>query len=381
MKEEPVRQRRLLLLLKWGVIFGCWTLLGLLYAGHLCLIYARSKQPVIWTAAISWALIFWYSWAILSPLILRLARRFPLERQQLFRGLLIHLPVSFLFALLHQVMAAALNWLLDLATGKPSRFTTQLLGTVFSVFLLMGVVIYWMILFASHALDYQRRYREEELRASRLETELAQAELQALMMQLHPHFLFNTLHAISALIHKSPEAADQMIARLSDLLRITLENIGAQEVSLKQELEFLEKYLEIEQTRFQDRLSVQMRVGPETLDARVPHLVLQPLVENAIRHGIATRATAGKVEISASRANGMLRLEVRDDGPGLPVGKAAAFKEGIGLANTRARIKQMYGDAYSFELRNATDGGLMVKIAIPFRVQSNGGADEEKLKP
>jgi two-component system LytT family sensor kinase len=187
-------------------------------------------------------------------------------------------------------------------------------------------------------------------------------------MQLHPHFLFNTLNSIATLIHKDPDAADQMTARLSDLLRLTLENIGVQEVPLAQELEFLERYLEIEKTRFSDRLVVRIDVAPETLDASTPYLILQPLVENAIHHGIAARSLPGCVIVRAARDGGMLVLEVKDDGPGIR--SAAASNNGLGISSTRERLEKLYGAAHTFELSNVAKGGLAVKLTFPFRLVS-----------
>jgi sensor histidine kinase YesM len=196
---------------------------------------------------------------------------------------------------------------------------------------------------------------------------LTLAQLQALKMQLNPHFLFNTLHSISALIHKDPKIADRMIARLGDFLRLTLENEGAQDVSLQQELDFLRCYLEIEQIRFQDRLTVEMKIDPEARSLSVPNLILQPIVENAIRHGISPRSRPGVIDISAQRTNGMLHIEVKDNGLGLPDGTDARgpWKEGIGLSNTKARLQQRFGNAHSFYLNNAPDGGLVVTFEIP----------------
>ena len=235
----------------------------------------------------------------------------------------------------------------------------------------ISFISYWAILGAGYAFEYYRRFREQQLQASRLQAMLVEAQLHALKMQLHPHFLFNTLHAISALMDEDVKAARRMIARLSELLRLTLENAGQQEVPLRQEIQALERYLEIEQIRFQDRLTVQLRIEPETLEARVPNLILQPIVENSIRHGIAPTSDAGKIEIRAARQNGHLELSVRDDGPGMADGQMN--KEGIGLANTRSRLQQLYGDAHDLEIMNAAEGGLMVKMAIPFRKS----ADEE----
>jgi len=186
-----------------------------------------------------------------------------------------------------------------------------------------------------------------------------------LRMQLHPHFLFNTLNSIAALIHKDPDAADRMTARLSDLLRLTLENAGVQEVPLVKELEFLELYLEIERTRFADRLVVRTEITADTLDASIPYLILQPLVENAIRHGVASRSSPGCVIVSAVRESDMLVLQVKDDGPGISAGVS---RNGLGLSSTRARLEKLYGNAHRFELSNVNGGGLSVKLTFPFQL-------------
>lgn len=228
----------------------------------------------------------------------------------------------------------------------------------------------------AHAQALHRRYRERERVTLQLETKLARAQLEALKIQLQPHFLFNTLNTISALLHRDAEAADRVLSRLGDLLRLSLQHSGKQEVMLRQELEFLERYLEIQQTRFQDRLTVRFDTDPEVLDALVPTLVLQPLVENAVRHAIEPRAARGHLDIRARRRDGRLRLEVADDGPGLgPAGPGdingagiPSTGSGIGLANTRARLEQLYGKGHRFTLANAPAGGLVVTLEIPYRV-------------
>jgi two-component system, LytTR family, sensor kinase len=339
---------------RWGLIFGAWTLLGLLTTTRIKLGYAYAGNPISWRVSFIIAYCDWYVWAALFPLMLWLARRCSLEAGRRWRFVLLHLPLSVLLCLLKIVLDFSLRRML--APNYARRiFLSELSSVLFTYWAIVGVV---------YAFDYYRKYREHQLKASQLETQLAQAQLEALKMQLQPHFLFNTLHAISSLMHRDVEAADRMLARLSDLLRLTLENAGAQEVTLRQELEFLERYLEIEQTRFRDRLRVRMEIEPETLDARVPNLILQPLVENAIRHGIAARAAASSIEIRATRANGSLLMQVRDDGPGLQ----AEIKEGVGLANTRARLAQLYGAAQRFELSNVADGGLLVSLTLPFRI-------------
>jgi len=225
-----------------------------------------------------------------------------------------------------------------------------------------GIVTYGVIVGIYHAVTYYAQFREREVRASQLETQVAQAQLMALKMQLQPHFLFNTLNSISALVTDNPAAAERMIARLSELLRTTLENAGTQEVSLQQELAVLDTYLEIERARFPDRLRVQMDIDPAVLDARVPNLILQPLVENAIRHGIAPQPHTGEVAIHAARSNGHLMLRVQDNGVGVQA--LDTLEWGVGLTNTEARLQQLYGAQHTFELRN--DDGFEVRLAFPY---------------
>jgi two-component system LytT family sensor kinase len=225
--------------------------------------------------------------------------------------------------------------------------------------------IYWLMLLSSHALNYYQSFRRGELRASRLETQLAQSQLEALKMQLHPHFLFNTLHSISALLNRDTEAARRMITRLGDFLRMTLENAGAQEVTLQEEMEFLNGYLEIERIRFRDRLTTSVDVDPSVLGVRVPNLILQPIVENAMRHAVASQHE-GRIEITAFPRNGCVRIQVKDNGPGLTDdGLTNQFGKGVGLANTKARLERLYGTHHRLELANGPKGGLVVTLEVP----------------
>ena len=185
-------------------------------------------------------------------------------------------------------------------------------------------------------------------------------------MQLHPHFFFNTLNTISSLMHKDVHDADRVLARLGDLLRYSLRNVGIQEVTLKEELEFLQRYLEIEQIRFGERLKVQIMIDQALSDAKVPNLILQPLVENAIRYAVGPRTSVGNIEISALRVNGNLELSVKDNGPGLPEGYQTVSSEGVGLRNTRERLQQLYGDQHEFKLISNPQGGLNVSVTLPF---------------
>jgi sensor histidine kinase YesM len=213
------------------------------------------------------------------------------------------------------------------------------------------------------ALLYHWRWREREWRAAQLESQLVKAQLQTLKMQLHPHFLFNTLSHIVELIHTQPKAAEQMLIRLSELLRLALDARTADEAPLRQELAFLQKYLDIEQLRFQDRLQVKLDIDPPTLDHPVPNLLLQPLVENAIKHGLAARPGVGLIEIETKLAANELQLQIRDNGSG--VAENGQVHDGIGLSSTRERLAQMYGTQARLTLRNRASGGLEVAITIP----------------
>jgi LytS/YehU family sensor histidine kinase len=245
-----------------------------------------------------------------------------------------------------------------------AAFSRALVATFF-----FNLLVYWGVIAGQNAFAYYTKFSEREVHAAALEARLTEARLQALQMQLNPHFLFNTLNAISSLMHKDVEAADRMIVQLSDLLRYALESTNEQEVPLQQELDFLNRYLEIQRARFGDRLVVRHEIAPETLSASVPNLVLQPLVENAIQHGIEPHARPGQIVLRARRENGVLDLEVQDNGVGLANG--AAPEEGVGLSNTRARLQQLYGSGQRLELLNAPDGGLIVHIRIPWRDGKN----------
>jgi LytS/YehU family sensor histidine kinase len=276
------------------------------------------------------------------------------------------------FSLVH--IACTMAVLLLLWPTPPSVPWTTRVQRIYLTNIDWTMMTFAAIVGLSHAIEYYRESRARALKAAHLETRLAEARLKTLEAQLHPHFLFNTLHAISALIHSQPDAADRMISRLSDLLRITFAGTGAARVPLQEELEFLQKYLEIEQTRFQDRLTVRYDIDPDTLDAEVPRLILQPLVENAIKHGVAPKLEPGTICIAARRDGDRLHLEVRDDGVGLSTAGRARLDSGVGLSNTRARLECLYGSAQTLEFSDAGQG-LTVELRFPFhRVPS--GSDE-----
>ena len=316
---------------------------------------------------LSWQLVSGYVWFALSPIILYLASRFPFEDGKWKRSVPVHIAASVVIALGQQAIDTFTLTRLGYPPGR--EFTSYLEAYQFFVFINLhfSILIYWGVVAIKSAYSYYQKYRERELTATKLEARLAQSRLQVLKMQLHPHFLFNTLNAISELIYKDTEAADRMITDLSDLLRLSFENLEVQEIPLKQELEFLEKYLEIEQMRFNDRLTVEMRIAPEALDASVPNMILQPLVENAIKHGIAPRSSGGRIDIGAVRNNGDLAITVNDDGLGVPFGDLDDLPEGVGLSNTRRRLKHLYGDRHTFILSLADKSGINVKLTIPFK--------------
>lgn len=356
---------------QWVFSFTVCTVLGLSGASALYYAYARNDRPITWGKAAFYILPNWYLVALAFPLVLWLGRRFPIERSRRLRNIWIHLAASLFFSATIYGLCLCIMWLGEDACKGFLAFALHEIRSFSLSQIRFGMTTYWVILAVGYALDYYRRFQEEKRRALQLQSQLAQSQLQALKMQLHPHFLFNTLHSISALLHQDVEAADQMVDCLGSFLRLTLQNSGVQEVPLKQEMEFLRCYLEIEQIRFQDRLTVRMDIDPQTLDAYVPNLMWQPLVENAIKHGIAQRTVPGGcIEIGAHRKNDTLCLRVKDNGPGLTLDdkNGRLFREGLGLSNTRARLRQLYGSAYCLELVNAADGGLVVLLEIPFKV-------------
>jgi signal transduction histidine kinase len=353
---------------KWTLIWGCWTTLALIFATQSYLYLASRGERAPWRAVLLWGLSEWYTVAVLSPLIFWVARRFRIERDNWRRAVPVHLAAGLVFAILQAVLQAAVKYFGlggDLRPRPYGIILAQLLYTKSH----FNYLTYWVIVGISHAAEYYRRYRERELAASQLEALLNQSELKALRMQLHPHFLFNALNSISSLIDEDPKSAKKMLARLGDFLRLTLSDSGVQETSLHRELEFLKSYLEIEQFRFEDRLSVSMEIDPQSLDARVPNLILQPIVENAIKHGVAPRESGGHITIRAMRYAAVLYLQVRDDGPGLHPQRSVGelFDVGVGLSNTKDRLQNLYGHDYRFELENAPHGGLIVTLEIPFK--------------
>jgi signal transduction histidine kinase len=348
------------------VIFAVATALGF-FSGFQAYYFVSTftGRPASFPLLLALNLSYWYSWAILTPGIIWLARKFPFERRAWKRSTIVHIGGVFAATFLHVALTVASRKAIFTLIQEPQSPWLVEAQRMFFLNFDWEMMTYWAIIGLSHALWYQREAQERAVKAIQLETHLVEAQLQALQRQLQPHFLFNTLNTISALMHRDVDAADNMIARLSDLLRISLNAVGVQETTLKAELDFLSKYLEIEQTRFRDRLTVVFDVRPDTLDALLPNLILQPLVENCIKHGIGPKATPGRIEIRARRAGKVLELEVRDNGVGLSAARLSDFNRGVGLANTRSRLQHLYGASHRFEFRQPPGGGLQVLIAIP----------------
>jgi two-component system, LytTR family, sensor kinase len=368
MKNKPPKSKPQIKWVKWAVIFLCWTGFALFFTSQSYMFQARSAGTIEWKRTLFNWLLGSYTWFALTPLVLKLSNRFPLQRGKLLRSVAVHAIAAPLFNITNIVLFVIA---LGLITG-PRLEARSLLESVWHFVIAEfhgGMLVYWVIIGVSQATDYYRRYRERELLASNLETRLVEAQLDALRMQLHPHFLFNALNSVSVLMRKDVDAADRMLLQLSGLLRVTLARNAAHEIRLRQELEILERYLEIEQIRFQDRLTVRTRVDPSALDALVPQLFFQPLVENAIRHGISDRETGGVIDIRVERQNGMLCLQVRDNGPGLNTPRGNLV-EGVGLSNTRSRLEYLYGSGSRFEVGDAEEGGLIVTAAFPFHTET-----------
>jgi two-component system, LytTR family, sensor kinase len=360
--------------IKWAAtITAVWAVLGLIYAGQTYFeMRSEGMQHAGWRV-FSWGTLMWLTWAPLTPVIVWFARRFSLIDGAWKKNLLVHLPAFLATSVLHSAAATVITLSIDPFDGlddSPKTFWPRFLGRAQGSFR-SDLLIYGGVIGICYALDYYRKYREREILASRLEAQLAQAQLDSLRMQLHPHFLFNTLNGIVGLVRDNKnQAAVSMLVGLSDLLRHTLEHSSRQEVELREELSFIKLYLSIQEMRFSDRLRIEFDIDPATAKALVPNLILQPLTENALRHGIAGTAASGVVGITSAVENGHLRLMVYDNGGGLPDDWQMKGSTGIGLANTAARLQQLYDDNHQFDIRNRDEGGVEVLIIMPLRISS-----------
>jgi len=364
----------------WGISFGVWTFVSLAATASIYAMYHLSTGSfrLGTVAGMEFGQILTY--APLTPFVYALAIRYPFQRGNWVRRAWLYLAAGIVFTFCHTLLAAATpydTW--DPVTREWSsafwnrhthsfRDPRPALKRSFLLNVVDDITSEFVpIVFVAHAVAYYRRLRERELRTSQLEGQLAKARLQTLKSQLQPHFLFNTLHSISALMLTDVVAADRMMTSLSDLLRMSLESNGTQVTSLGREMEFLNVYLDIEKARFEDRLRVVFDIAPECLDAQVPHLILQPLVENAVRHGVSRRSAPGEIRVIAKRAGDDLQLWVRDNGPGLMEARHEKPRRGLGLSLTRERLQALYGEGQSCEIRNGAEGGAEVCLLMPFR--------------
>ena len=360
--------------------FGAATALGLIAAGQFFLAVQFEGEGLPFAAALIWALPFWYIWALLSPLVVLAARRVPVEKARLLPALASHLVLAMVLSLAHSIALAFIQYSAQPALSDSQETTGffPFLMAFASYELSSNLMTYAAIVGGTHAVGYYQRFREREVAAGKLAAQLAQAQVRALRMQLNPHFLFNAMNSIAMLIrHQRRDEAVRTVAGLSDLLRYVLEETREQEVPVRQELEFVERYLAIERIRFHDRLRVRVDADPAAMDALVPNLVLQPLVENAIRHGIAKRAAAELVTVSARKSGISLRLVVTDDGPGPGTHNVPANGNGVGINNTRARLEQLYGSEQTFALESGIPNGTVVTVEIPFHTEP--GAPELEI--
>jgi two-component system, LytTR family, sensor kinase len=365
---------------RWAlIIFSAWTLYGLLFGLQAYISSSLVGRPLPLWIALGTPLSCSYAWALLTPGVIALTHRFPMEPKRYLRSIPTHLTAALLFSPIQlAIYVLVQKHILGTQYDTPTVWDAYKNIWVFEFS--ANLIRYGLVVVITQTYFNYQRYRERqtraaqlELEASQMETELARAQLSALKAQLHPHFLFNTLNSISVLMHENVTAAEQTLIRLSDLLRLTLATADTNEVPVAQEMEFLRRYVEIEQTRFQDRLQVHTQVAPEALEAQVPSLILQPLVENAIHHGISTQAEGGRIDVRVMRRDDLVELLISDDGPGIGEDAPKTSNGGVGLANTRARLQKLYGGRHTFTLSQAPQGGLQVTITIPFHTDSEDG--------
>lgn len=346
----------------WFIAFVLWTLLAFLSAAGAHVYMASSGTPVSWTQLIAWNITISFVWSLLTPLVYELARRYSFDRASWRLSLPIHIAASVALAFVGALAMVAINPLVTWTKEPAVPFFAHVLSRTF-----MDIQRYWYVVLITQAVAFYGKYQERQVLSSQLEAQLANAQLEVLKIQLEPHFLFNTLNSIASLTRHDGPAAEHMTLQLADLLRMSLDGVGVHEVPLHQELTFLQKYVDIQQARFHDRLLVETDIDPRTVDTLVPNLILQPLVENAIRHGISPRRTPGLVRITTWRDRDDVWLEIRDNGVGFVTERGLVPPEGVGLRNTRSRLRQLYNDDHAMMLENARGGGCMVKIRVPYR--------------
>ncbi len=354
LQEQP-KKKKIHSVWNWVWIPAFWTLMGFYFAGREA---HNLANPVSWTTQMIQATT-WICWAAVTPLILRTARWFPIERKVLLQSLGGHFALSTAIWFTISSIHLFVLWLFTSNVGYFEYLFQNISQSRFA----FSFFVYWIMVAAGAAIDHYRKYKSEELNTIRLQSGLFQAQIDVLRMQLHPHFLFNALNSISQLLHENVQTAEEMLLRLKEFLKLTLENTSIQETRLKDELEYMKCYLEIQHMRFQDKLHVKMSIEPQTMNNLVPHLLWQPVVENAIRHGISRMNGPGVIEIVCKRDEDRLLMEVRDNGPGLP--QLHKLRQGVGLTTIRAILDSLYGTSHEFTIHNAPEGGMVASLLIP----------------
>ena len=345
----------------WLAGFGVWTALAVLSSVQSVIFLNSVNQAVQWWPILLGRMADWYTCAVFTPIYFWLVRRYPIDRSHWKTSIPLHLVTTSIFVVLKYWMFLGIMQMIEPGWADRS------LGDVLQRSFIFETIAFWSLLGIVHALVFYEGFRDREVQAAELRAQLSASQLEALSAQLHPHFLFNTLQGISTLMHRDPGGADAMLSQLSELLRRTLRRGDRQEVPLGEEMELLGYYVGIMQVRFGDRLIYEHQVDASIMSALVPHFILQPLVENALQHGIARRAGAGRVTVSGARRNGSLVLSIRDDGPSADAGQPSAITEGIGLGNTRLRLERLYGTAQSLTLSPMAGGGMLVELVLPYR--------------
>jgi signal transduction histidine kinase len=362
------------------VAFACWTTLGLIESvnGYVGNIVRGTPRP--FAAALMANMPWWYTWFLLTPAVIWIVQRAPLDSRHWKRGLAVHAVAGFVISLVHLGIEGTIFFALK-PSGMPGPQTAWAqIELFFANYLMTDLLTYWAVVGSYSAFVYRQRLRVSALRAAQLEAQsaqlalgLAEARMHALRMELNPHFLFNTLNAISGLVRKQEGAAAvEMIARLGTLLRTTLDQELSPVVQVREELALLQQYVEIERVRFGDRLDVRVHVPPDANDALIPTLLLQPLVENAIKHGVAARTGDAHIDIDIERIDDRLRITVQDAGTGISRDGVDQVQERIGLGNTRARLRALYGDNATLDLRNGTAGGACAVLSMPYHTADAG---------
>ena len=357
----------------WIAGFLGWTALALLSVLQYAVRNWYRGQPIQWASVSTFLVADWYTCGVFIPLLVVVTRRWPVDRRHLATRLPMHVALLIAASLGKLALDLPVQQMLGIASDR--TFAASIAGAGIT-----EVIAFACVAAALHAIEFYRRYRERETQALQLQARLSDAQLRALRAQLNPHFLFNTLNAATTLLHRDPHAADAMLTRLGDLLRITLRFDPEHETPLREEMELLDRYLAIMQVRFSDRVTIRREIDPGVADAPVPSFILQPLLENAFEHGVAKLQRRGTIEIAARAHGRTLVLSVRDDGPGAASDRgnhgerhdgtaSTANGNGVGLTNTRTRLSELYGDAGSLTLAHPADGGTIVEVRIPLRLE------------